>query len=527
MELTQVPKERLLHDLSRLEYDPVKDRLGEGAYGVVYRAKFDGYEVAAKVVDRKKLALMGVNTADKDEFQSEARVMAALSHPLLVMMVAFYVDADKYIIVQELAKGGSLMGALHKNAEVVNSNEKKCKILKSLIHALRYLHQHSFIHRDIKAENVLLDEHGNAKLADFGLSKLLSTGLDDIIQSAAGTPWWRAPEMNLDGGYTQSADIFSLGMTVVELFTRVDGDDIRCSMIKDMKGLVEVLDAELLRGIFKQHCPSAPCELVHMAVAMCNPDPMKRPTLKQAQDTVDAVLARYAALEAEISACLVSELFVNEFDAEAAVELAKYLLSYALSLDSAFECPQEQLVDSLVDLIASIDPARKAEPHHTNFFAAWLDKRLSVCPGARASVGQVTHASVAVHNLRRIILTEPILQLWQQSFIEGLREPDSVTKLLTEKNDAGVVMFRFSLSQRIPLLVASFVADGKVVNLGIRVSALGFEIDGGAYESFQEVMQSPPLKHLKCIYPDRPLDEFTECLSSRLKISGNIEQSFM
>ena len=89
-------------------------------------------------------------------------------------------------------------------------------LMYSVLNGLDYLHSNKMIHRDIKADNILLDDNGNAKIADFGVSaKLLSTyGSKD---SVIGTPFWMSPEILSGSKYTSKTDIWSLGITSIEI----------------------------------------------------------------------------------------------------------------------------------------------------------------------------------------------------------------------------------------------------------------------------------------------------------------------
>ncbi len=89
-------------------------------------------------------------------------------------------------------------------------------ILHSVLEGLNYLHQNKMIHWDIKADNILLNEKGEAKLADFGVSaKLLSTYASK--ESVIGTPFWMSPEILSKNKYNNKTDIWSVGITAIEL----------------------------------------------------------------------------------------------------------------------------------------------------------------------------------------------------------------------------------------------------------------------------------------------------------------------
>lgn len=89
---------------------------------------------------------------------------------------------------------------------------------RQILEGLHYLHSHRIVHRDIKGANILIDNNGIAKLADFGAATNLIQS-DDNPKSLHGTPYWMAPEVIHQTGHSRQADIWSLGCTVIEMFT--------------------------------------------------------------------------------------------------------------------------------------------------------------------------------------------------------------------------------------------------------------------------------------------------------------------
>ncbi|KAJ9568022.1 hypothetical protein OSB04_003988 [Centaurea solstitialis] len=125
-------------------------------------------------------------------------------------------DASKLYIFLELVTKGSLL-SLYRRYHL-----QDCQVssyTRQILHGLKYLHDQSVVHRDVKCANILVDANGSVKLADFGLAK--ATKLNDV-KSCKGTAFWMAPEVvnQKSCGYGLAADIWSLGCTVLEMLTR-------------------------------------------------------------------------------------------------------------------------------------------------------------------------------------------------------------------------------------------------------------------------------------------------------------------
>merc|ERR1719229_1061357 len=96
------------------------------------------------------------------------------------------------------------------------TEEEICVVMRETLRGLMYLHSNKLIHRDIKSGNILLNRKGQCKLADFGISKAFENTIN-AAKTVIGTPYWMAPEVFTDGKYNTKADIWSLGITAIEM----------------------------------------------------------------------------------------------------------------------------------------------------------------------------------------------------------------------------------------------------------------------------------------------------------------------
>ena len=214
--------DRELDDItSQLENIKMEDiihgpHLGSGSYGAVYM----GLLPSGKLIAVKELTLaQDCEVSDTlEQVQREVNVLRSLEHPNIIQYYGCRISPQSVYIFMEYATGGSLTSLVRKFAKLTEPVVQQ--YAQQILCGLEYLHSHNTIHRDIKGENILIDSHGIAKLADFGCSKAL-TGIASHsqagCQSLVGSPFWMAPEVIKGGTYGTKADIWSVGCTVVEM----------------------------------------------------------------------------------------------------------------------------------------------------------------------------------------------------------------------------------------------------------------------------------------------------------------------
>jgi serine/threonine protein kinase len=195
-------------------------RLGAGEAARVFRATWRGDPVAVKLFPRETDgALVGDDDA-LAEFEREMSAMARLSvaSPRLVRLLGYC--PDPLCFVTELMPQG-LFWLLHSAAGVRLGWDVRLQIAEDIANGLAFLHAEGVVHRDVKSFNVLLDEHLHAKLADFGIAKVISTiaTMTSTDKRFEVSPQWRAPE-TFDSRYSPKSDIFSFGVVMWELLTR-------------------------------------------------------------------------------------------------------------------------------------------------------------------------------------------------------------------------------------------------------------------------------------------------------------------
>ncbi|XP_005797715.2 serine/threonine-protein kinase 10-like [Xiphophorus maculatus] len=189
--------------------------LGDGAFGKVFKAqnKQTGVLAAAKVIDTK-------TEEELEDYMVEIDILASCDHQNIVKLLdAFYYESKLWILI-EFCAGGAVDAVMLELERPLTEPQIRV-VCKQTLQALVYLHENKIIHRDLKAGNILLTLDGDVKLADFGVSAKNTKTLQRR-DSFIGTPYWMAPEVVMcetskDRPYDYKADIWSLGVTLIEL----------------------------------------------------------------------------------------------------------------------------------------------------------------------------------------------------------------------------------------------------------------------------------------------------------------------
>ncbi|XP_053677646.1 serine/threonine-protein kinase 3 [Anopheles nili] len=183
-------------------------KLGEGSYGSVYKAL---HKESEQVLAIKQVPV----DTDLQEIIKEISIMQQCDSPYVVKYYGSYFKNTDLWIVMEYCGAGSVSDIMRLRKKTLTEDEI-ATILIDTLKGLEYLHLRRKIHRDIKAGNILLNSEGHAKLADFGVAGQLTDTMAKR-NTVIGTPFWMAPEVIEEIGYDCVADIWSLGITALEM----------------------------------------------------------------------------------------------------------------------------------------------------------------------------------------------------------------------------------------------------------------------------------------------------------------------
>nr|AAQ73158.1 LysM domain-containing receptor-like kinase 7 [Medicago truncatula] len=260
------------------------NKIGQGGFGEVYYAELNGEKAAIKKMDMK---------ATK-EFLAELKVLTRVHHVNLVRLIGYCVEGSLFL-VYEYIDNGNLGQHLRSSDGEPLSWSIRVKIALDSARGLEYIHEHTvptYIHRDIKSENILLDKNFCAKVADFGLTKLIDAGISSVpTVNMAGTFGYMPPEYAY-GSVSSKIDVYAFGVVLYELISAkaavIMGEDSGA----DLKGLVvlfeEVFDQpHPIEGLKKLVDPrlgdNYPIDhvfkMAQLAKVCTNSDPQQRPNM--------------------------------------------------------------------------------------------------------------------------------------------------------------------------------------------------------------------------------------------------------
>ncbi|XP_020093756.1 lysM domain receptor-like kinase 3 [Ananas comosus] len=300
-----------------------KRKIGEGGYGSVYLGMLGSQEVAIKKMRANK----------SKEFFAELKVLCKVHHINVVELIGYAAGGDHLYLIYEYVQNGSLSEHLHDpllKGHQPLSWSARIQIALDAARGIEYIHDHTkacYVHRDIKTSNILLDNGLRAKVADFGLAKLVErSGEDEFLATRlVGTPGYLPPESVRELQMTPKVDVFAFGVVLAELITGLralirdnkEPSKMR-TLVSTMKRALEGDDQQntletIIDGNLKDNYP---IEEVHKMAAISlwclSDDPMDRPEMREVMTKLSHILM--ASIEWEASLGGNGEVFSGVFN---------------------------------------------------------------------------------------------------------------------------------------------------------------------------------------------------------------------
>ncbi|XP_064901040.1 5'-AMP-activated protein kinase catalytic subunit alpha-1-like isoform X2 [Columba livia] len=236
-------------------------------FKIVGKHELTGHKVAVKILNRQKIRSLDVVGKIRREIQN----LKLFRHPHIIKLYQVISTPTDIFMVMEHVSGGELFDYICKNGRLDEKESRR--LFQQILSGVDYCHRHMVVHRDLKPENVLLDAHMNAKIADFGLSNMMSDG--EFLRTSCGSPNYAAPEVISGRLYAgPEVDIWSSGVILYALL---------CGTLPFDDDHVPTLFKKICDGIFytPQYLnPSVISLLKHMLQV----DPMKRATIRNIRE---------------------------------------------------------------------------------------------------------------------------------------------------------------------------------------------------------------------------------------------------
>jgi len=235
--------------ISQLGRYEILEELGQGAMGVVYKARDPLIDriVAIKTIN------LGLALDEKEEYEGrfyqEAKAAGRLSHPNIVTIYDVGKSGDVAYIAMEFLQGRELRDVL--NDHGLLPVDQVLDIAYQVAQGLAYAHEHEIVHRDVKPSNIMVVRDGLVKVTDFGIARMASSAVHTQTGMVLGSPKYMSPEQVMGKAIDQRSDIFSLGVMLYEMLTGqapFTGENVNAIMYQTLNS-VPVSPSMLNRGV--------------------------------------------------------------------------------------------------------------------------------------------------------------------------------------------------------------------------------------------------------------------------------------
>ncbi|KAM4083953.1 hypothetical protein ACB094_08G096100 [Castanea mollissima] len=272
-----------------------KEELGKGAFGVVYKGEIEMGSIVPVAVKK----LHSLFQDNEREFKTEVNVIGQTHHKNLVRLFGFCDEGQQRLLVYEFLSNGTLASFLF--GDLKPSWKQRISIAVGIARGILYLHEEcstQIIHCDIKPQNILLDDYYNARIADFGLAKLLMMDQSQTRTAIRGTKGYVAPEWFRNMPITAKVDVYSFGVMLLEIICCRRSVDVET--IEEEKAILTdwaydcyregVLDALVEHDVEVLNDREKLEKYVMVAIWCIQEDPSLRPTMRRVTQMLEGVV---------------------------------------------------------------------------------------------------------------------------------------------------------------------------------------------------------------------------------------------
>lgn len=358
------------HQKLKIDHYIIEKTIGEGGFGKVKLARheFTGSEVAIKIINKKlvKQKKMG------SKIQREIRLLKYFNHPNMIRLYQVLDTTQNIFVVMEYVSGGELFSLVEKKKGL--SEDEARQVFRQIIDGVEYCHQNLVVHRDLKLENILVDEDGFIKIADFGLSNFMKDG--HFLKTSCGSLHYAPPEIIQSKPYTGvEVDTWSCGVILYAMLTAglpFDHDTVSNLMELICKGEFKIPDriSSEAQDLIRRMLRVDPLERIRLS-------DVKRHKWFTGSDLPEIVLRDTRGREEtnKVNEELLNQLLAYDFDFQS-LEYADVVEAIELKRNYSFVIGYQLLKDSASKHQRSLMAREQQTPHFFGPLKDTVEKEL-------------------------------------------------------------------------------------------------------------------------------------------------------
>ncbi|KAK8398640.1 hypothetical protein O3P69_004044 [Scylla paramamosain] len=251
--------------LTLSDYQIIRE-LGSGSYGSAHLAHHVPSDTKHVI---KRIKISHMTPKEVQNARQEVQVLSSLSHPYITQFQGSCEEDGYLLIAMDYCAGGDLHSIITKRNGILFPEDRVLDWFVQLCLAIKYIHDHKILHRDIKSQNIFLTDDGKIRLGDFGISKILNSS-SELARTCIGTPYYLSPEMCENKPYNNKSDIWALGCVLYEMLTLKHAFEA-CNM--------KALILKIIKGIYPPVAPRYSRDIRLLLSQIFQREPQARPSI--------------------------------------------------------------------------------------------------------------------------------------------------------------------------------------------------------------------------------------------------------